>query len=134
MNRFAWTCVVVLLSLTAASCEQGVCDASLMGQSLEELPRLGDAGVPVKGPHGYMVAGDIDFFTCSFCDFNPDARPECAPCKPELRATFQELDAPYTGPYHYKCELHTGTPAAVQNCRVWVRDDKVVGVSVRCLD
>ncbi|HYV48972.1 MAG TPA: hypothetical protein VFA20_29130 [Myxococcaceae bacterium] len=136
MMRVVWTCVVVALALAAPACEQGVCDESLMGQSIDDLPRLGDAGVATKGPYGYQVAGDVEFMVCDICQWNPDAvvpGEDCTPCRQDLAPSyFQELDAPFTGAGHDACVWHSGSNSALQNCKVWVRDEKVVGVVVRC--
>lgn len=136
MSRIGWTCAALCLAVAGASCEQGVCDASLMGRRIEELPH-GDAGViSVRfwGGGESITDTDISYVFCSSqCGFRPDAGPGCTPCREELRATVYELRSPYDfGSYHPRCEEHSGG-AGSQICRVWVRDGGVVGVSYICV-
>jgi hypothetical protein len=133
--RIGWTCVALFLAVAGASCEQGVCDASLMGRQLEELPHGEEGAISIGfwGGGDSVTDQDISYVSCNYqCDWQTSAA-GCSKCTAGLRATVYELGNPYNfGSYHPRCDEHSGG-AGDQICRVWVRNGVVVGVNYICV-
>jgi hypothetical protein len=127
--RAVWVCVATALA-AAAGCATEACDGSLMGMAASQLPLEGSPVPPEKGPNpwGWNVGDDLPFFTCRFrCAYQTDAADFCASCTGETVATPFRLGGAYRG-------VGPGCSAfGEQVCTIWARDDRVVGVNLKCV-
>lgn len=131
--RTGWTCLALAAVMAGgASCHDNACDSSLVGVSASDLP-LQAAGTPGTGSDGFavrwggQVAGEVPYFTCFFdCHFQQDGSTLCQPCAPEKAADPHLLGPPYDW------ESPSCEAGGKEICHVWTRNDRVVGVDLRC--